>query len=91
MARELEEETGYRVTKLTHLSSLCADTGRLNNRAHQYFCEAEPIPGWVQQEADVTAHLVTPAEVERLIGAGEFPTLQHVTAWLQAKAAGLLA
>ena len=42
------------------------------------------------KEADVTAHLVAPAEVDRLIAAGEFPTLQHVAVWLQAKAAGLV-
>ncbi len=90
VARELEEETGHRVTRLVPLGSFCADTGRLSNRAHQYFCEAEAIEGWVQQEADVTAHLVAPEEVDRLIAGGEFPTLQHVALWLQVKAAHLI-
>lgn len=89
-ARELEEETGYRVTRLVSLGSFCAETGRLSNRAHLYFCEAEAIEGWVQQEADVTAHLVAPEEVDRLIATGQFPTVQHVALWLQAKAAHLI-
>ena len=88
--RELMEETGHRATRLVPLGSFCADTGRLSNRCHQYFCDAVAIDGWVQQEPEVERHLVMPAEVDRLIAAGEFPTMQHVALWLQVKTAGLL-
>jgi 8-oxo-dGTP pyrophosphatase MutT (NUDIX family) len=91
VGRELIEETGYRAARLVPLGAFHADAGRLNNRCHQFFCDAAPVAGWTQQEPEVAVHLVTGEELERMIADGRFSIVQHVALWLQAKAAGLIA
>jgi 8-oxo-dGTP pyrophosphatase MutT (NUDIX family) len=60
-ARELEEETGYRVDGLlTPLGTLFPEPARSSAQAHGFLCRVAPVPGRDRQEAseDIATVLV---------------------------------
>ncbi|MBI3453588.1 MAG: NUDIX hydrolase [Rhodospirillales bacterium] len=79
VARELEEETGYRVGgELTFLGKLYPDTGRLENRLWCFHATGvEPVPDW-RPEPGMTPHLMTKAEFKAAIMSGRFAAALHV-------------
>ena len=85
--RELIEETGHRVVRLTTLGGFFADTGRLNNRAHLFFAEVAPVRDWTP-EPGVDAAAYTADEIDRMV-AGRRLGLHHVALWQFVTAAGL--
>jgi ADP-ribose pyrophosphatase len=82
-ARELEEETGYQSDSFHQLGVLYANPAIQDNRLHVWLAEACRPTGSVQQDAgeDVRARLVAPAEIPRLIAAGEINHALVLTAW----------
>ena len=88
--RELIEETGHRATRLVPLGSYFTDTGRLNNRTHLFYGDAEAVADWTP-EPGVVPVLLGAAEIDRLIAEHRIVTLHHIGMWLLAKAAGLTA
>jgi ADP-ribose pyrophosphatase len=86
--RELIEETGHRASRLVPLGCYFTDTGRLDNRFHLFFGDAEPVPDWTP-EPGVVAASFSGAEIDRLIAEGRIATFHHIGFWLLVKAAGL--
>jgi ADP-ribose diphosphatase len=66
-------------------------TGRLNNRIHSFFVEAGERIAAFKPEPGVEAKLVSPAEIVRLIRAGNFVSQLHIGALLLAELHGFLA
>jgi len=89
--RELLEETGLTARAVHALGEKSPCTGRLNNRVHTFVVEAgERIAGF-EPEPGVEAKLVSPAEIVRLIRAGEFVSQLHIGALLLAELHGFVA
>ena len=83
--RELLEETGLTARTIHLLGENSPCTGRLNNRSHSFFVEAgDRIKGF-KPEAGLTAKLVSPAEVVRLITSGGFKSQLHLGALMLAE------
>jgi ADP-ribose diphosphatase len=89
--RELEEETGLTARAVHALGDKCACTGRLNNRVHSFFVEAGARVRSFEPEPGLTVKLVSPAELVRLIKAGDFVSQLHIGALLLAELNGFLA
>jgi ADP-ribose pyrophosphatase len=88
--RELLEETGLTARAIHYLGDNSPCTGRLSNRIHSFFVEAgERIAGF-RAEPGLTVKLVPPAEIVRLIKAGEFASQLHLGALLLADLHGRL-
>ncbi|MCM0018612.1 MAG: NUDIX hydrolase [Tagaea sp.] len=79
VARELEEEAGFRVRGAPEfLGTLDPDTGRLENRFHCFVAPGiEPLPDW-RAEPGLERLLVPKAEFLDMIRSGAFPTALHV-------------
>jgi len=76
--RELKEETGLVAGRYTYLGASFADTGRLENRQHAFFCEAsEPDPSF-QPEPGTEVRFVSLDELKGLIADGTFNHQLHV-------------
>lgn len=89
--RELLEETGFPARAVHPLGVAFPCTGRLSNRIHSFFVETgERVSGFVP-EPDLTTKLVSPAELVRLIGIGEFTSQLHLGALLLAELRSFLA
>ena len=88
--RELLEETGLTARAVHPLGEKSACTGRLNNRVHSFFVEAGERSPSFKPEPGVTARLVSPAELVRLIKAGDFVSQLHLGALLLAELHGFL-
>jgi 8-oxo-dGTP pyrophosphatase MutT (NUDIX family) len=83
--RELLEETGLSARVVKPLGVASPDTGRLSNRIHSFFVETgDPVPGF-KPEPGLTVKLVSPAELVRLIAAGEFVSHLHLGALMLAQ------
>lgn len=79
--RELEEEAGYRVGKLTHLGTLNPDTGRLSNRMWCYWADGvEPIGDAFVPEEGVEPLSLTTEELQTEIAAGRLNHALHLAA-----------
>jgi len=89
--RELLEETGLTARAIHALGENRPCTGRLNNRIHSFFVEAGERIADFQPEPGVEAKLATPAEIVRLIRAGDFVSQLHIGALLLAELHGFLA
>jgi ADP-ribose pyrophosphatase len=78
-ARELAEETGYRITaEPTLLGRVSPDPGRLDNYAWCYFADKiEPIAGWEAEEG-VVPHLLSRPELDAAIRSGAFDHGVHL-------------
>jgi ADP-ribose pyrophosphatase len=89
--RELLEETGLTAQAIHVLGENRPCTGRLNNRIHSFFVEAGERIAAFEPEPGVEAKLASPAEIVRLIRAGEFISQLHIGALLLAELHGFLA
>jgi ADP-ribose pyrophosphatase len=87
-AREFGEETGCVAGPLTHLGSHFSDTGRLTNRTHAFFAEADE--GRQAVDDEVEALFLTRAELDAAIADGAFCHFMHVGAYAMARSRGLV-
>jgi ADP-ribose diphosphatase len=88
--RELLEETGLTAQAVHDLGENSPCTGRLSNRIHSFFVEAGVRVAGFRPEPGLTVKLVPPAEITRLIKAGEFASQLHLGALLLADLHGFL-
>jgi len=89
--RELAEETGLAVRSIHTLGETFPCTGRLSNRIHSFFVRAGSRMARFEPEPGITVKLVSPAELARLIRAGNFSSQLHIGALLLAELHGFLA
>jgi 8-oxo-dGTP pyrophosphatase MutT (NUDIX family) len=89
--RELLEETGLIALAVHRLGSRSPCTGRLSNRIHSFFVEAGERIAAFEPEPGVTVKLVSPAEIARLIGNGEFVSQLHLGTLMLAELNGFIA
>jgi ADP-ribose pyrophosphatase len=89
--RELLEETGLTARTIHRLGATSPCTGRLNNRIHSFFVEAGTRSASFQPEPGISAKLVAPAEIVRLIRTGRFKSQLHIGALLLAELHGFIA
>jgi ADP-ribose pyrophosphatase len=83
--RELLEETGLLARVVTPLGIASPDTGRLSNRIHSFFAQTGDRVAGFKPEPGLTVELVRPAELARLIKAGEFVSHLHLGALMLAQ------
>ena len=88
--RELLEETGLAARAIHPLGEHSPCTGRLNNRIHSFFVEAGERVSPFRPEPGLAVKLVSPAELTRLIFAGEFVSQLHLGALLLSELHGFL-
>jgi ADP-ribose pyrophosphatase len=88
--RELLEETGLTAHAIHLLGEASPCTGRLSNRIHSFFVEAGERITAFAPEPGVTLKLVAPAEIARLIKAGNFVSQLHIGSLLLAELYGFL-
>ena len=88
--RELLEETGLTTRAAHELGTYSPCTGRLANRVHTFFVETGKQIAGFAPEPGITVKLVSPAEIVRMIRAGEFMAQLHVGALMLAELAGFL-
>jgi ADP-ribose pyrophosphatase len=88
--RELLEETGLTARAVHLLGEHSPCTGRLDNRVHTFFVEAGKQIAGFEPEPGITVKLVSPAEIVRMIRAGDFMAQLHVGALLLAELGGFL-
>jgi ADP-ribose pyrophosphatase len=86
--RELLEETGLPIKELIRLGSYWTDTGRLTNRTHAYFAEADDPVGHHSQEPELELDFVTVSQLEKAIQGGSFCHFLHVATFLLARSRG---
>ena len=84
-SRELMEETGLPSRKVHPLGTFAPCSGRLANKVHSFFIEAGDTAPDHQPEAGIEVRLVTPAELARIIKAGQFDSQQHLGTLLLAR------
>jgi ADP-ribose pyrophosphatase len=89
--RELLEETGLTARTVHDLGETSPCTGRLNNRIHSFFVEAGARSASFKPERGISAKLVAPAEIVRLIQTGRFKSQLHIGALLLAQLHGFIA
>jgi len=83
--RELLEETGYPARSIHLLGTTSPCTGRLSNRIHSFFVETDERDASFEPEPGLTVRLVSPAELARMITAGEFAQQLHIGALMLAE------
>lgn len=83
--RELMEETGYPARAIHPLGTAAACTGRLSNRVHSFFVETGEREAAFKPEPGLSVTLMTPAELLRMIRAGEFVQQLHLGALMLAE------
>jgi ADP-ribose pyrophosphatase len=88
--RELLEETGLTARTIHSLGQKSPCTGRLNNRIHSFFVEAGARIRGFRPEPGITVKLVSPSEIVRLIGNGDFVSQLHIGTLLLAELNGFL-
>ncbi len=88
--RELMEETGFPIRSLHPLGNYAPCTARLSNRVHSFFVATAARAEAPATEAGIELRLVTPAELTRLILAGDFVLQLHIGAILLAGLTGHL-
>jgi ADP-ribose pyrophosphatase len=83
--RELREEAGLAAREVLSLGHYWSDTGRLSNRTHAFFVDAnEPGRDFVE-EPGVQCRFVTVGELSGLIAEGEFAHGLHIAVYLLAR------
>jgi 8-oxo-dGTP pyrophosphatase MutT (NUDIX family) len=88
--REFLEETGLAAKGLIALGSHWTDTGRLSNRTHAYFTEADEPVSFASQEPELDLDFFTVSQLEKAIDDGSFCHFLHVATYLLAKSRGLV-
>lgn len=88
--RELMEETGLTARGVHALGSYAPCSARLSNRLHSFFVEAEASTGAKPNERGIELKLVSPAQLAKLILAGDFVLQLHIGALLLAGLHGFI-
>jgi ADP-ribose diphosphatase len=89
--RELFEETGVTARTLRSLGEASPCTGRLNNRIHSFFVEADgAAAAGFKAEPGIMVKWVALTELVRLIRTGQFVSQLHLGALMLAELRGLL-
>ncbi len=83
-ARELREETGYTAVKLVELGSAFATPGYVDEQFTLFFAELAAAGGVTEPDVDerVEAVVLSRAEFERMLRAGEVCDAKTLAAWL---------
>jgi ADP-ribose pyrophosphatase len=83
-ARELREETGYTAARLVELGSAFATPGYVDEQFTLFFAELDAVCGATEHDVDerVEAVVLSRAEFERMIRAGEVCDAKTLAAWL---------
>jgi len=83
-ARELREETGYTAARLVELGSAFATPGYVDEQFTLFFAELDAVRGATEHDEDerVEAVVLSRAEFERMIRAGEVCDAKTLAAWL---------
>jgi 8-oxo-dGTP pyrophosphatase MutT (NUDIX family) len=89
--RELLEETGLTARSIHRLAENSPCTGRLDNRIHSFFVEACARAENFAPEPGLEMRLVSPAQMVRLIKAGDFLSQLHLGTLMLAELHGFLA
>jgi ADP-ribose pyrophosphatase len=88
--RELKEETGFRIDRVTLVGCLKPDTGRLGNRLWVYIARGVVRDEAARPEAGMEVVLRSPAQVSRALADGTFDHALHVAALLLAVQSGFV-
>jgi ADP-ribose pyrophosphatase len=89
--RELVEETGYQAHKFELLGTLAPDTGRLGNKLWCFYADrAVPSLSPITQEQGIRLVECEPADLIRLVRAGEFNHGLHLAVLMLAAVRGRL-
>lgn len=90
--RELEEETGYRVTSIRALGRTYASPGYTDEIVHVYFAETVDDPGVNKLDLDERVELVEldRGELDRRVRENELPDSKTIAAWYFAREKGLV-
>lgn len=85
--RELREETGYVSDEWTHLITIPSNPTISDNYAFIFIAENCRKEGDPKPDATefLQLRLLSPAQIDQLIHAGEFPQPDHVMAWYMRK------
>ena len=86
--REFMEETGLAAKSLVRLGSHWTDTGRLSNRTHAYFTEADDPVSRESQEPELDLDFISVLQLEQAIEDGSFCHFLHVGTYMLAKFQG---
>jgi ADP-ribose pyrophosphatase len=88
--REVREETGYDAVRLQRLGALYPSPGYVDERIEIYAAELNPTPADLALDEDehVEVALLTAAEIDALIRAGEITDGKTLAAWLLYQKAG---
>jgi 8-oxo-dGTP pyrophosphatase MutT (NUDIX family) len=91
ICRELQEETGWSVNKITHVATTLTDSGRLDNQLHIFFSDdlLAPATNW-PPEKGITAIRIPVSQVQQSITEGFIDNIMHQGAWFRCKEEGLL-
>ena len=86
-ARELQEETGYAVKKLTHLGYIYTAPGFCNERIDLFLAEVKAKRGRQMTEDDekITVVLLSPREVKAMIERQRIHDAKTLVLWLLAQ------
>lgn len=89
--RELQEETGWKAHKITHVATTLTDSGRLDNQLHIFFSDdlTPPSGGWIPEKG-IVVQRVHVALVQKNIAEGSISNIMHQGAWYRCKEQGLL-
>ena len=88
--RELLEETGFCARAIHRLGNTSPCTGRFDNRIHSFCVEAGERMAKFKPEPGIEVKAVSPAQLARMIRAGEFESQLHLGALLLAELHGFL-
>ena len=82
--KEIKEETGHIVKKITKIKSLYSDTGRIDNKVHFYYATCDKKK-YFKTEKGIKSKFVTKKYLEKMIKVGSFNYNLHVSLYMLAK------
>jgi 8-oxo-dGTP pyrophosphatase MutT (NUDIX family) len=91
ISRELTEETGWCVNKITHVATTLTDSGRLDNSLHIFFSDdlIAPEKDWTPEQG-IAVKKIPMKKVQASIEQGSINNIMHIGAWYLCKEKSLL-
>ncbi len=86
--RELLEETGYTARAVHKLGITAPCSGRLSNRLHSFFVEADDQIAAFRPEAGIQVKLISMTDLAMLVTSGDFANQSHIGTIMQAALCG---